>query len=65
VDVVVEVSGISKRFGAVEAVRSVSFQVRRGEIFCLVGPNGAGKTTTLRIIVGLIRPDGGFVRVLA
>jgi len=63
VDVVVEVSGISKRFGAVEAVRSVSFQVGRGEIFCLVGPNGAGKTTTLRIIVGLIRPNSGFVRV--
>ncbi|MCE4611414.1 MAG: ABC transporter ATP-binding protein [Desulfurococcales archaeon] len=61
--VVVEVSGVRKRFGRVEALRGVSFSVLEGEIFCLVGPNGAGKTTTLRIVAGLIRPDGGAVRV--
>ncbi|AWV91457.1 ABC transporter ATP-binding protein [Bradymonas sediminis] len=43
----------------VEAVRDVSFEVRRGEIFGLVGPNGAGKTTTMKMLTGLIRPDAG------
>lgn len=47
-----------------EALRGVSFQVEEGSVTGLLGPNGAGKTTTLKILTGLIRPDGGEVRVL-
>ena len=47
----------------VEAVRNLSFEVRAGEIFGLLGPNGAGKTTTLKMIVGLLRPDRGSIRI--
>jgi len=49
--------------GGVEAVKGISFSVRRGEIFGLIGPNGAGKTTTLRIVATLLRPTGGRVEV--
>ncbi|RMG56303.1 MAG: ABC transporter ATP-binding protein [Acidobacteria bacterium] len=57
------VEDLWKRYGDVEAVRGVSFTVRRGEIFGLLGPNGAGKTTTVEIIEGMRRPDSGQVRV--
>ncbi len=57
----VRVEGLSRRFGAVPAVESVSFDVRRGEMFGLIGPDGAGKTTTLRAILGLLKPDAGSV----
>jgi len=57
----VAVRDLTKRYGAVEAVRSVSFEVADGEIFGLLGPNGAGKTTTLECILGLRRPDAGAV----
>jgi len=57
----VAVEGLSRRFGAVQAVDRVSFEVRRGEMFGLIGPDGAGKTTTLRAILGLLRPDEGRV----
>jgi ABC-2 type transport system ATP-binding protein len=50
-----------KRYGPVEAVRGVSFEVPAGEIFGLLGPNGAGKTTTLECIVGLRQPDSGSI----
>ncbi len=53
------VSGLARRFGDVEAVRGVSFEVARGEVFGLVGPDGAGKTTTLRMLCGLVDPDAG------
>jgi ABC-2 type transport system ATP-binding protein len=52
-----------KRYGAVEAVRGVSFEVAAGEIFGLLGPNGAGKTSTLECIIGLRKPDGGSVAI--
>jgi len=52
----VSVRDLTKRYGSLEAVRSVSFEVRRGEIFGLLGPNGAGKTTTLECMLGLRRP---------
>src|SRR5438094_244146 len=55
---------VTRRHGATVAVRDVSFTVARGEMFGLIGPDGAGKTTTIRIICGLLRPDGGSVRVL-
>lgn len=57
-----EVSHIRKDFGAVRAVRDVSFTIARGSTFGLLGPNGAGKTTTMRTIVGIYAPDGGTVR---
>lgn len=52
---------IVKRYGAVTAVNSLSFEVVEGETFALIGPNGAGKTTTLKILLGLTRPDEGSV----
>lgn len=63
-DTVIEVDGLSKRYGEVAAVDGVSFVVRKGEIFGFVGPNGAGKTTTVECLAGLREPDGGTVRVL-
>ncbi|MBW2429010.1 MAG: ABC transporter ATP-binding protein [Deltaproteobacteria bacterium] len=56
-----EVDGITKRFGGLEAVSDVSFQMRRDEIIGLIGPNGAGKTTLLRLITGLLKPDTGAI----
>ncbi len=61
---VIEVVGLTKRYGTVTAVEDVSFTIGRGEIFGIVGPNGAGKTTTVECMTGLRRPDGGTVRVL-
>ncbi len=54
---------LSKLARRVEAVSDLSFDVRRGEVFGLLGPNGAGKTTTLKMIVGLLKPDRGSIRV--
>ena len=56
--------GVTKRFGATEAVAGVSYAVNRGEMFGLIGPDGAGKTTTIRLLCGLLRADGGNIRVL-
>ena len=56
--------GLRKAYGEVEAVRGVSFEVARGEVFCLLGPNGAGKTTTVEILEGYRFRTGGDVRVL-
>jgi ABC-2 type transport system ATP-binding protein len=58
-----EVRGLAKRFGALHALRDVSFDVKPGEVFGYLGPNGAGKTTTLRIILGLMRASGGSARL--
>jgi ABC-2 type transport system ATP-binding protein len=55
----IAVEGLVKRFGKVTAVESVSFEVRRGELFGFLGPNGAGKSTTINILTGLARPDAG------
>ena len=57
-------SDLRKAYGQVEAVRGVSFEVARGEVFCLLGPNGAGKTTTVEILEGYRLRSGGDVRVL-
>lgn len=59
----IEVEGVSKRFGKVEAVRSVSFSAEDGRITGLLGPNGAGKSTTLRMLYTVLRPDGGRARI--
>ena len=63
-DLVIEARDLRKRYGAVQAVDGVTFEVPRGAIFGLLGPNGAGKTTTVEILEGLRRPDGGEARVL-
>jgi ABC-2 type transport system ATP-binding protein len=56
---VIEVRGLTKRFGPVLAVDQVSFEVERGTVTGFLGANGAGKTTTLRMLLGLVRPDAG------
>jgi len=61
---VIEVAGLTKRFGTLTAVNDVSFNVERGEIFGLLGKNGAGKTTTVEILEGYQSPDEGQVSVL-
>ncbi len=69
-DVVVRAEGLQKQFRLgfwkkrVDAVKSVSFDVRRGEIFGFLGPNGAGKTTTIKMLMGLIFPTAGTVEIL-
>ena len=55
----IAVQGLIKRYGEVVAVDRISFAVREGELFGFLGPNGAGKTTTVRMLTGIIRPDGG------
>jgi ABC-2 type transport system ATP-binding protein len=61
---VIDVRGLRRSYGAVEAVRDVSFTVARGEVLCLLGPNGAGKTTTTEILEGYRTATAGEVRVL-
>ena len=61
---VIRVRGLTKRYGDVQAVAGIDFDVAPGEVFGLLGPNGAGKTTTVEILEGLRKPDGGEVTVL-
>ncbi len=61
---VIEISGLTKSYGKVRALRGIDLQVQRGEIFGFLGPNGAGKTTTIRCMLDMIRPDGGKVLLL-
>jgi ABC-2 type transport system ATP-binding protein len=61
---VIDVQGITKRFGNRTVVNNIPMQVRRGEIYGFLGPNGSGKTTFLRMLCGLLRPDGGSGRCL-
>jgi ABC-2 type transport system ATP-binding protein len=57
-----EVDHIHKEFGSVRAVTDVAFRIETGQTFGLIGPNGAGKTTTMRMILGILQPDGGSIR---
>lgn len=59
---ILEVDGITKRFGGLVAVSSVELSIEEGEIFGLIGPNGAGKSTLLNVIAGVHKPDAGSVR---
>jgi ABC-2 type transport system ATP-binding protein len=61
----IEVHDLRRSHGEIDAVRGVSFEVARGEVFCLLGPNGAGKTTTVEILEGYRERSGGEVAVLA
>jgi ABC-2 type transport system ATP-binding protein len=63
-NVALEIRGMSKSYGKVEALRGIDLEVRYGEIFGFLGPNGAGKTTTIRCLLDAIRPDAGSARVL-
>ena len=60
----VQLEGVTKRYGAVDAVRDLSFAVDRGTITGFLGPNGAGKTTTIRMMLGLVAPTRGRILVL-
>jgi len=60
----IAVSKLAKAFGQAQAVRDVSFEVHKGEIFGLLGPNGAGKTTSIRMILDIYKPDRGEVAIL-
>ena len=59
----IEISNVTKRYGQHTAVDGLSLDIRAGELFAFLGPNGAGKTTTIKMITGLLIPDGGEVRV--
>jgi ABC-2 type transport system ATP-binding protein len=59
----IELTEVTKRFGAKTAVDRLSLRVATGELFAFLGPNGAGKTTTIKMLCGLLRPDSGGIRV--
>ena len=60
----IETTGLVKRFGSVTAVGGVDLTVARGDVFGFLGPNGAGKTTTIRMLLALLRPSAGTIRLL-
>jgi ABC-2 type transport system ATP-binding protein len=61
---VIEAEGLTRAFGGTEAVKDLSFAVEPGSVYGLLGKNGSGKTTTIRLLLGLLAPDGGWSRVL-
>jgi ABC-2 type transport system ATP-binding protein len=60
----IEIEGLTKRFGGFTAVDNVSFKVRRGEVLGFLGPNGAGKSTTMRMLAGFMNPTAGTARIM-
>jgi len=58
-EIVIKTEGLTKRYGAFQAVTDLSLDIRRGTLFGFIGPNGAGKTTTIRMLCGLLRPTSG------
>ncbi len=58
-DAIIKIENLKKSYGDVEAVRGISMEIYKGEMFGLVGPDGAGKTTTIRVLCGLLNPDSG------
>ncbi len=63
-ELAIETNGLTKRYGSLTAVNKLNLKVKRSTIHGFLGPNGAGKTTTIKILVGLLRPDEGSVKVL-
>lgn len=63
-DTAISVTGLVKRFGKVEALRGLDLEVPAGQVTGFLGPNGSGKTTTIRILLGLLRSDGGHATIL-
>jgi ABC-2 type transport system ATP-binding protein len=63
-DLAIQIQGLTKTYGEVQALRGIDLEVKRGEIFGFLGPNGAGKTTTIRCLLDMIRPDGGRASLL-
>ena len=63
-DLAIEIVGLTKRYGSLVAVKKLNLQVEKNTIHGFLGPNGAGKTTTIKVLVGLLRPDEGTVKVL-
>jgi len=61
--IVASLAGVNKKYGDIQALRSVNFEVRAGEVVALFGPNGAGKTTAVKLLLGLMPPDCGRARV--
>ena len=62
--IMISVSGLKKFFGDVKAVNGISFDVKKGEVFGLLGPNGAGKTTTIKLLLGLLEPNEGTIKIM-
>lgn len=62
--IVAHLEGVDKNYGSIRALRGVNFRVRAGEVLALLGPNGAGKTTAVKLLLGLLQPTSGKVRVL-
>ncbi len=60
---VIETENLTKRYGNLTAVNGLNLRIPAGELFGFLGPNGAGKTTTIKLLVGLLRPDGGTARI--
>lgn len=62
-EVVLKVDRLSKKFGSYQALKNITFDIKKGEVFGFIGPNGAGKTTTIRSILGIIKASSGSVEV--
>jgi len=60
----IDIRGLSKRYGKLEAVRGITFEVNHGEMFGLIGPDGAGKTSTFQILAGVMEATGGTANIL-
>ena len=63
-NIIISVSELKKFFGEVKAVNGISFEVKKGEVFGLLGPNGAGKTTTIKLLLGLLEPNEGTIKIM-
>ena len=61
---IIEIKGLSKSYGKQVALEGVNLNVKKGEVYGFIGPNGAGKSTTIRILLGMIKKDGGVVKIL-
>lgn len=59
----IQIKDLQKSFGSQVVINSISFEIQKGEIVGLLGPNGSGKTTLIRLMNGIIRPDGGTIVV--